>query len=323
MKKILLTITAFFICFSCTLLAQKAGEKAKNATQKVSDKTAKVAADVQETANNVNNTVNNVKTILRVFDPFLVRIKGSSKASVLVGENTNNSQNLPNTEGSVQPTVETTSPTSDIQPTGNLNGNTVENIPNSTTYNSDGTANWGCQDHQKYGSNMDAQRGVILDEVDVATQTGAVDMIFTAQRTQSGAFYHLVSPYYSKTNMGGLLFIGEKYKSGQQPTKQWAVTNTSQIAVTTITGEQFEKVKNNEQLSAVVNQTGGFKEIFDSRTKLDGKVFAIRTQIDNRTSFALIYVVEHVGISGNSCYLKVKLKVNGIDANGDGLPDTN
>ena len=70
MKKILLTITALFICFSCSLFAQKAGEKAKNATQKVSDKTAKVAADVQETANNVNNTVNNVKTILRVFDPF-------------------------------------------------------------------------------------------------------------------------------------------------------------------------------------------------------------------------------------------------------------
>jgi hypothetical protein len=54
---------------------------------------------------------------------------------------------------------------------------------------------------------------------------------------------------------------------------------------------------------------------------LDGKVFAIRTQIENRTSYALIYVVEHVGVMGSSCFLKVKLKVNGLDANGDGLPD--
>ena len=327
MKKIFILIPLITCLTNLTLLAQqpktKTADKVNNTTQKVSDKTAKVAAGIQETANNVNNTVNNVKTILRVFDPFLVQIKGSAKASILVGNNTNNAQNAPTTEGAVQPAMETTNSTTDVQPTDNSNAQMVENTPNATTYNSDGTANWGCQDHPKYGSNLDAQRGLIMDEVDVATQTDKVDVIFTVQRTQAGGFYHLVSPNYSKTNMGALLFIGEKYKSGQQPTKQWTVTNTSQIALTTITGEQFEKVKSNEQLSAVVNQTGGFKEILSSRTKLDGKVFAVRTQIDNRTSYALIYVVEHVGISGSSCYLKVKLKVNGVDTNGDGLPDTN
>ena len=195
---------------------------------------------------------------------------------------------------------------------------------NSTSYNEDGTANWGCQDHQKYGCYLDGHKGIICDEVDVATKTGTIDVIFTANPYGKGAIYHLVSPQFAKTNFAGwTFFAGEKYKNTNYPVKNWQTVNASEIALIQITGEQFEKVKNNDQLMAVVNQTGGFKPDFRSTNiKLDGKVFAVRTQVADRTSYALIYVVEQVGLRGKDCYLRVKLKVNGTDTNGDGLPDS-
>jgi hypothetical protein len=341
MKKTI-ALVVLIASFTYPLIAQKTGEKVKTTTQKMSDKSAKAAADVQETANNVNATVNNARTILRVFDPFLAQLKRKGRASVSEtgnGDAQNNGQTPQNTEGAnPSPSSDNSSQTTGNQgnttdsqgSTSSSQGNTADgqgstssdNSNTSTTYNSDGTAFWGCQDHQQYGCYLDAQKGIIADDVDVATQTGAIDVIFATAKSQIGAIYHLVSPSYAKNNpKAGLFFSGEKYKVGKQPVKQWPTANGSEIAATTLTGAQFEKVKSNDQLMAVVNQTGGFQEFFSSRTKLDGKVFAVRTQIENRTSYALIYVVEHVGVSGSSCFLKVKLKVNGMDANGDGLPD--
>ena len=355
MKKTIVLVS-LIACFIAPLVAQKTGEKVKTTTQKVSDKSAKAAADVQETANNVNATVNNVKAILSVFDPFLAQLKRKGRANaagVSTATTQNNGQTPQNTEGSVPAstadnngqTVDNQGNTTDNQgstsnnqggtsnnqgSTSNNQGDTsngqsstsADNPPTSTTYNSDGTAFWGCQDHQQYGSYLDAQKGIIADDVEVATQTGAIDVIFTAARSQVGPVYYLVSPSYAKNNpRANLYFIGEKYKPGKNPIKQWPTANGSEVAATTLTGAQFEKVRNNDQLMAVVNQTGSFQTFYSSRTKLDGKVFAVRTQIENRTSYALIYVVEHVGVAGSECFLKVKLKANGIDANGDGLPD--
>jgi hypothetical protein len=331
MNKTVLSFIALLCCISYTLSAQKTTDKVKNATQRANQKSAQVATDVQETANNVNATVNNVQTILRVFDPFLVQIRRTVRGNISSNgaSNTSNGAQNPQNNGEIAPNTEGSSQTPLTDNGGQQNGQGTPNQSNGTaetaspsTYNSDGTAAWGCQDHQQYGCYLDAQKGVIADDVDVATQTGAIDVIFATAKSQIGPIYHLVSPSYAKNNpKAGLFFSGEKYKVGKQPVKLWATANSSEIAATTITGAQFEKVKSNEQLMAVVNQTGGFQEFYSSRTKLDGKVFAVRTQIENRTSYALIYVVEHVGVSGSGCFLKIKLKVNGRDANGDGLPD--
>ncbi len=326
MNKTVLAFIALIFCFSYALSAQQTPNKVKNTAQKANQKSAQVAANVQETANNVHATVNNVQSILRVFDPFLVQIKRTMRGQISSNDAQNpqnNGEMAPNTEGSSETPAADNGNQQNGQGANNQGANNQSaEVPSPSTYNSDGTASWGCQDHQQYGAYLDAQKGVIADDVDVATQTGAIDVIFATAKSQIGAIYHLVSPSYAKNNpKAGLFFSGEKYKVGKQPVKQWPTANASEIAATTITGAQFEKVKSNEQLMAVVNQTGGFQEFYSSRTKLDGKVFAVRTQIENRTSYALIYVVEHVGVSGSSCFLKIKLKVNGKDANGDGLPD--
>jgi hypothetical protein len=331
MKKISLTLAVIVLCFISSISAQQPVEKTKKASQKLNEKTAKVAADAQEITNNVNGAVDNVKSILKVFEPFFVQAKGSANVEVTVGDNTsspNNGQAAPTSDGTVAPST-TDNPTSvPNQPTDNTDATNASTntptAPSSTTYNNDGTAYWGCQDHLKYGCYLDAQQGFIFDDVDVATQTGAVDVIFTSYKNGGHISYALVSPNYAKTSTRSrLLFNGEKYKGDKYPAKQWVDVNASEIGLSSITGVQFEKIKDSKQLIAVVNQVANFKESYESAAKLDGKVFAIRTQLENRTTYALIYVVTQYGSIGSSSYMKVKLKVSGTDANGDGLPDTN
>jgi hypothetical protein len=43
--------------------------------------------------------------------------------------------------------------------------------------------------------------------------------------------------------------------------------------------------------------------------------------MDNRKLDAPIYVVAHIGTSGSNGYLKIKIKVTGLDKNNDDLPD--
>jgi hypothetical protein len=357
MKKTFLILIPILVCFLNTLtfaqqpaVKAKPSEKIKQKTQKLNENTAKTMEDAKDVASNANTSVNNAKTIVKLFEPFWVQIKGSASASgsIDMGTGTNNSTSVQdaqtpssNTDNATSPTDnQTTNTPTDTQTSS---GTTVSDAatstdmqtPNASTpstnstgsvpsssYNNDGTANWGCQDHPKYGCYLDAQQGLIMDEVDASTQTGAIDIIFTACKYGTGNIYTLMSPNYAKTSTRSrLLFRGEKYKGDGYPAKQWQVANASEIGVTGLTSDQFEKIKNSNQLTAVVNQVGTFKESFESAAKLEGKVFAVKTQIENRTSFALIYVVSQFGTSGSSSYLKVKLKVSGVDANGDGLPD--
>ena len=322
MKKVLFILVPVFVFMVHSLSAQQPTkmEKIKNTTQKVSEKAAKTAADAQVIANDVQSTVNSTKAIIKLFEPFLVQMRGGASHNTTMPETTmganSNSNNTQNATPSISNDVQSSTPSST---------NNASNVAaNATSYNSDGSANWGCQDHPKYGAYLDGQKGIICDDVDVATQTGAIDVIFTARSWGPKAIYALISPKHAKTHpTAWALFTGEKYKKTNYPVKQWAVANASEIAMTSITGEQFEKVKNNDQLMAVVNQTGAFKPILESyNIKLDGKVVAVRTQSENRMSYALIYIVEQVGTIGSGAYLKVKLKVNGLDANGDGLPDS-
>lgn len=320
MKKLFLLNVLIICLIHNQLSAQQpkatTSEKVKNATQKVSEKTSKIANDVQEAANNVTTSVNNVKSILKVFEPFWLHIKGTSNVDISKSDNANNTQNTPNTEGGTPVATEVNSTTA--QPTENMNTNTSA----STMYNNDGTANWGCQDHEQYGCYLDAQKGLVMDDVDVAAQTGSVDVIFTASSYAGKPLYSLLSPQYAKMNTHArVYFTGEKYKKGDYPTKQWDVANATSIAEVRITGAQFDKVKDNNQLMAVVNQNAGFKDALETNQPLKGRVFAVRTQLDNRTTYALIYVVDQFGTKGSSAYLKVKLKVNGVDNNGDGFPD--
>jgi hypothetical protein len=50
-------------------------------------------------------------------------------------------------------------------------------------------------------------------------------------------------------------------------------------------------------------------------------VFAVKVEQENRTVYALVAVMKHFGTSGSNGYLKIKVKSQGIDNNGDGMVD--
>lgn len=329
MKIKYIVTTTLLLCLNSAIISaqqpvekKKGMEKAKATTQKMKEKTAKTAADMQEVANNTYSTVNNVKAILRVFEPFLVQMKGNTQAEPVPNNSAPVTTNDTPSIEDVNSNTSSSNTTQNLGVAGGTEANSATDITNSTAYNSDGTANWGCQDHEKYGCYLDAQKGIILDDVDVATQTGSVDIIFTSCSYAGKPLYALLTPQYAKSNTHARVFFsGAKYKYGNYPTKQWQEANASSVSEIRITGMQFEKIKDNNQLTAIVNQAGSFSDHLESRMPLTGRVFAVKTQLENRMSYALIYVVEQFGTTGGSSFLKVKVKVNGIDTNGDGLPD--
>jgi hypothetical protein len=198
-------------------------------------------------------------------------------------------------------------------------------IAESPAYNTDGTANLGSQNHTMYGCYLDILKGAVMDDIDAAGNSKSVDIIFTATDYYGSApMYAFLTPSYVKNDFfSNYYFRGAKYKDANIPPKQWSDVVESEIALTPYTGFQFDKIQTNDQLMAVVKQCSGFKDKFESRTKLDGKIFAIKTEIDSRTCYGLLYVVTHYGTTGANGYLKVKLKVTGFDASGDGNPDAN
>jgi hypothetical protein len=134
--------------------------------------------------------------------------------------------------------------------------------------------------------------------------------------------YALLTPAYVKNDIfANYYFRGPLYKDANIPVRQWDVVNESEIALTQLTGAQFDKIRDNNQLMAVIKRIPGFKEKFESRTKIEGKVFAIKTEMGDRTAYGLLLVTNHYGTTGSSGYLKIKLKVTGFDGNNDGYPD--
>ncbi len=134
--------------------------------------------------------------------------------------------------------------------------------------------------------------------------------------------YAFLTPAYAKNDSFAYNFFkGLRYKDRNIPPATWDEVNESEVALTSLTGEQFERIQTNKQLAAVIKQCTGFGPKVESRTKLDGKVLAVRTQMGDRTAYGLIYIVSHFGTTGENGYLKIKLKATGFDVNDDGHPD--
>lgn len=103
--------------------------------------------------------------------------------------------------------------------------------------------------------------------------------------------------------------------------KSWKEKNETEIAETKISIAQFEKITSNSALVNAVKNAAGFAAEFYTPNKMEGRVFAVKLIQDEREVMALLAVYKQLGTSGSNGYLKIKIKVQGIDGNKDGIPD--
>lgn len=301
----------------------KTAEKVNQKTQKASEASNEVVNQSQQTASNVQNVVNNAKAVIKIFEPILrLRLKKQNttqQTDVVV----NNNQPLPNPPAEpAVPLPDYNNPAIYVTQTDINQG--VAIVAESPLYNADGTANLGSQNNKKFGCYIDIMSGAIMDEIDAAGQSKSIDLIFTATNAfnEQVPMYAFLTPSYVKNDAFAYNFFkGTKYKDRNIPPAAWDEVNESEVAMTALSPEQFEKIQNNNQLMAVVKQIKGFGPKVESRVKLDGKVIAVKTEMGDRTAYALIYIVNHYGTTGDNGYLKIKIKVTGFDANNNGIPN--
>lgn len=323
-KQIFLLMAFISLVSKEALPAQESNSASKGKilkkTEQINAKTSELNQETQRSAENIKQTAKNIKSIIAVFEPiFKLKLKKTISSE--------SQDNNPQTSNVIteQTQEESGSATTELpeNQSDEIQSQSTEMISEDPQYNTDGTANLGNQNHQEYGCYIDIMTGTIMDDVDVAGQTGNVDLIYTATDYYGSApMYAFLTPSYVKNdNFSNYYFRGPVFKDANIPVKQWDEVNESEIALTNLTALQFDKIKNNDQLMAVVKKTPGFKDKFESRSKIEGKVFAIKTEMGSRTTYGLMQIVNHYGTTGKNGYLKIKLKVTGIDSNGDGLPD--
>ncbi len=304
--------------------AVKAAEKVNQKSRELNEASNQVLNETQQMAGNVQQTVSNVKAVISIFEPILrFRLKKAQQqetaaetpnAPAPAAQEQAVTQNFP---ASTEPARENYVTQADISAG-------VPMVAESPSYNTDGSANLGSQSNDKYGCYIDVMRGAVMDEVDAAGNAKSVDLIFTATNAfnEQVPMYAFLTPAYVKNDAFAYNFFkGPKYKDRNIPPATWEEVNESEVAMTALTGAQFEKIRDNKQLMAVIKQVRGFGQKVESRTKLDGKVIAVKTEMGDRTAYGLVYIMNHYGTTGSNGYLKVKIKVSGFDANGDGQPD--
>lgn len=337
MKKIIITKLA---CLSLLLNIQaqkkstadkvvEASEKANKKSQQISDASNKVAGQAREAGDNAKNIAGNVKAVIKVFEPiFKLHFKKKNKNKPVKGDEVTVIKNTPVKSDNTNNNYESVpQPIPGNSENGNNTTGTVPalpqanydpGIPESKEYNSDGTANWGNQYNAEFGCYLDALTGTIMDGGQSEDNPNAVDLIFLAPNDGQNAYY-LITPNFAHDNITADAYWGSA--TTDNPVKTWKSVNESEVAVTNLTGIQFEKIQYNEQLRGAVKNAKGFSSFYISLNKLDGKVFAVKTTMGERDAFALIYIVKHIGTSGSGGYLKVKIKCTGFDNNNDGNPD--
>jgi hypothetical protein len=336
LNKILFVIAALTASFVSTAQEQpkkpkvvKTAEKVNQKTQKASEASNEVVNQSQQTAANVQNVVNNAKAVIKIFEPILrFRLKKQNttqQTDVAV----NNNQPQPNppaepvtNQPAPEPVPDYNNPAVYVTQADINQGAMI--VAESPLYNTDGTANLGSQNNKKFGCYIDIMNGAIMDEIDAAGQSKSIDLIFTATNSfnEQVPMYAFLTPSYVKNDAFAYNFFkGTKYKDRNIPPAAWDEVNESEVAMTALSPEQFEKIQNNNQLMAVVKQIKGFGQKVESRVKLEGKVIAVKTEMGDRTAYALIYIMNHYGTTGDNGYLKIKIKVTGFDANNNGIPN--
>lgn len=343
MKNTFLLIAGFLFQFTSATSQQsskvmQASEKLKNETQKVVQQSQQISSEAVAIGQNIEQIISNAKMAAKVFEPIL-KLRLRKKPNTTGQEQTEmegGNQAVALDPWYVPPPVPEQQLMQDsmawqqtmmyqqyaVQQSDLNNG--VPVITQSATYNTDGTANLGNQNSKKFGCYVNILNGAIMDEIDAAGNAKSIDLIFTSTDyfNENVPMYAFLTPAFAKNDKFAYNFFkGTKYKDQNIPPKLWEEVNESEVAMTSLTGEQFERIQTNQQLTAVVKQIAGFSQKIESRTKLDGKVIAVKTEMGDRTAYGLMYIVSHTGTFGESAFLKVKIKVTGLDATGDGNPD--
>lgn len=320
MKQIIMFPLFFVVIFSSMAVAQNTG--------------------IKKTVQKTENAVNNVHRQVGIFQPYFLKAQELYRQGKMLGNevkqasarnNSNNQNNQnsvnndPSVSTSVDPTMATSGLPADIPPYQPDNQEQVQTqnpesylpINNTATINSDGSGNWGNQSNAKYGNCLDALTGTIMGMGEAEENPTAVDLMFFAPSDGQNAYY-LMTPSFARNNSTAT-YMTQHLSDG---VKTWRDVNETEVAVTNITIGQFDQINSNGQIANAVRNTKGYSGYYLSAgTKLDGQVFAVKAQLDNRDVYALIAVEKHFGTSGSNGYLKIRIKSQGVDNNKNGFPD--
>jgi hypothetical protein len=290
--------------------------------------------------------VNKVKTIIAVFQPYLIKakelygqgkelagsVKGAAKGlngATATGSSTGTSTTYTDNSNTYPPATTTPPTTGDY---GNAGGTTDPYATGTTpapeyylpvnepaTVNNDGSGNWGNQNNALYGNCLDVMTGTVMGMGEAADNPASVDLMFFASTDVPGN-YLVITPNYVRTNAASTYMTGH----ASDPVLQWKDISESEIALTKMTIGQFNQIQNNNQISNAVRNAqnyAGYLSFVGQR--VEGQVLAIRTQMENREVYALVAVEKQVGVSGSNGYLRIRIKAQGVDNNNNGIPDAN
>lgn len=187
-------------------------------------------------------------------------------------------------------------------------------INDEATINEDGSGNWGNQNNGIYGNCLDVMTGAVMGLAEAEENPKRVDVIFIA----ANGSYQLWSPSYARNE------VAAEYtsRSTQESVTKWSDVNETEIAETRITAGQFDKIQTNSQILSAVKNASNYAYWVTLFGKLEGKVFAVKTELEDRTVYGLIKVMKHYGTEGSNGYLKIQIKAQGVRNNDDGELDT-
>ena len=311
--------------------------------------------DVFQKANNAANKVNNV---IAVFQPFLLKARqiycdskqliNNTKANADATFNPNGNIQNTGVNGGFNTNGNTTSATtidSNSASTVNNNSSSTSNtytessaqgsaatntntpaqsnylpnqslpVNNTSTINSDGTGNLGNQNNGIYGNCLDALAGTVLGMGEASQNPTSVDLMFFAPADGQNTYY-LMTPNFARTASYMTEHVSDQVL-------QWRDVNETEVALTKLSVGQFDQIQNSNQVLNAVLNAQDFAGYYSSvGQKLDGQVFAIKSQMENRSVCTLMAIYKHVGTSGSNGYLKIKVKSQGLGNAANGQINT-
>jgi len=192
-------------------------------------------------------------------------------------------------------------------------------INNPSSVNNDATGNWGNQNNGLYGNCLDALTGTVLGMGEAASSPTSVDLLFFAPADGQNT-YVLMTPGFARNNSTA----GYMTEHVSEQVLKWTDVNESEVALTKMTIGPFNQIQNNGQIQNAARNAQEYAGVYTSvGQKLDGSVFAIKTETAGREVYALVAIIKQYGTSGNNGYLKIAIKSTGVDTNRDGQADAN
>lgn len=288
-------------------------------------------------------TINKAKTIIAVFQPYLLKARQlyfegkqlvsdikNSKQAIQQNNNSNNynnnnfnsstftdsNQNQQSTYTNNNTIIDNNNSSSNNY--GNTNSNVIQNylpnqslpVNNPSTVNSDGSGNWGNQNNGLYGNCLDVLTGTVMGLGEAEESPKSVDVIFVA----ANGSYQLWTPDYARNEVAAQYTSRSTYES----VTKWSDINETEIAATRLTLSQFNQIQNNSQILNAVKNAQNYSGSVTEFGKLEGKVYAVRAELQDRTMYGLIAVIKQIGTDGSNGYLKIMIKSQGVADNQTG-----